>query len=83
MREVKLFKIGLENQDEADILEDRLRIFSIQDDGITYNGFIDFYTEEELGKVNANIYTCLELDEFRNIVYACSAYPTFFQFDKR
>lgn len=85
MRETKLFKIGLENENEAEQLKNKLRVFSIQDinNGNIYNGFINFDIEEEHGKINANIYTHLELDEFRDIIYECSEYPTFFQFDKR
>ena len=82
MRITKLFQIGLENEEEANKLEDKLRIFSIQDNGITYNGFINFDKKEELDKVNAIIYTYLELDEFRDIVYECSDHLDFFLFDR-
>lgn len=83
MREAKLFKIGLEDENEAEQLKNKLSAFSITNDGKIYNGFINFDVEKEHGKVNANIYTYLELYEFRDIVNECSEYPTFFQFDKR
>lgn len=82
MRNTKLFKIGLENQDEAYRLKDLLKDHYIQDNGITYGGFIDFFIEKEFDKVNVNIYTYLELNEFRNIVDKCSDYATFFQYIK-